>query len=249
MFIEQSDLISHFSEASHHEILARYPVAQGRNHVVHAPPNFCSTLAAQVARGSRRAEWGFRDDDFVVLVWGRVRLTAELDLIQKGFDAAKVPSKRLLMSANYGLHGSRWRDRVKMFAWKLWLRRRRAVVNTQYLPEEEISRLTDSSDIVLMPRIEGLSSCIPLVAMTFGRAVIAPDHGANHDYFAGSRNFLYQSGNPKSLARQLERAAKLDLEEIGRENAAIAANWSWVETCRLCLEHLDGFVGTTPPTR
>jgi len=39
----------------------------------------------QVARGSRRAEWGFRDDDFVVLVWGRVRLTAELDLDTEGF--------------------------------------------------------------------------------------------------------------------------------------------------------------------
>jgi glycosyltransferase involved in cell wall biosynthesis len=238
IFYEHSDVLAHFSEASRRLVQDLYPAARRPRHVVHSPESFGLTLSRQVARGSRRREMGLSEDEFVVLVLGQLRSTAELTLIRQAFDCARVPKKRLLMAGTLNLVETRWRRRAIVLGWNSWLWTRRAVVSKKYVPEEEMFRLADSCDVVIVPRIESLTSAIPSFAMAFGRAVIAPDHGAYPEYLAGSRNLLYPSGDFQGLAAQIERASGLDLKDIGRENAAIAARWSWAKICELCVEEL-----------
>jgi glycosyltransferase involved in cell wall biosynthesis len=106
----------------------------------------------------------------------------------------------------------------------------------RFIPEHELSRFLDSSNVAIIPRFGGLNSGILFLAMTFGLMVIAPDCGAYPEQLAGSRNLVFQRGDAASLARKLEEAANLDTDVIGRENAAIASQWGWRRICIACLE-------------
>ena len=236
-FYKYCHLISHFSKASHQLVLGEFPSARTARHIVHdAAPSYELTLARQRERGSRRAEMNIRENEFVILMLGRLRSLEEIQLLRRGFDLARIPNKRLLMAGKFALRLPRLRRALVQLRWSWWLKRRRAVVDTRFVAEEEIARFLNSSDVAIVPRLGELSSGIPSVAMTFGRMVIAPDHGAFPDYFLGTRNLLYQSGNAESLASKLEEAATLDTDAIGRENAVIASKWRWREICRACLD-------------
>jgi beta-1,4-mannosyltransferase len=235
-FYRYCQVITHYSRTSLEMVLSEFPAAHAARHVVHSPANYEVTLASQKSRGSRRRALGIREDDFVILMLGSLRSWEEIRLIQKAFDRVRVPRKRLLMAGKLVVRDSFWRKRIKQLMWQLWLKRRHAIIDARYVPETEISQFVDSCDLAIVPRFSGLSSGIVNLAMTFGRAVIAPRHGAYPEYFVGTRNLLYETGNAESLAAALDEAALLDLDEIGRENALLASRWTWKKTCESCLE-------------
>jgi len=236
--IRRCHLVTHYTEASRRLICEEYPAARDANHLVHSPFNYERLLPLQRARGSRRSELGIPEKDFVVLIFGALRSWEEICLIRSGFDRANIPNKRLLMAGKFnsgGIGVTRWQRRWRQFQWEQWLRRRNAIVHTQYIPEEELFRFFDSCDAVLVPRIRSLNSALPAIGMTFGRAIIAPAHGSYPDVFTGTNNLLYESGNPDDLARALERMAALDCAAIGRSNAQTAAGWTWKQLVQSCL--------------
>ena len=235
-FYRHCQLITHYSNASHESVLREYPSARTARHIVHSPANYEVSLATQVSRGSQRDQWGITDGEFVILILGSLRSLDEIRLVQKAFDLTRVPKKRLLMAGKFKVKASRLRRRWMEFLWSVWFKTRRVVVDRRYVPEEEISQFIESCDVAVVPRLSGLSSGIPLLAMTFGRVAIAPRHGAYPEYFKGTHNLLYDTGDPKSLAMALEQAASLDLAAIGCENAAVAATWAWRNTCLACIK-------------
>ena len=234
-FYRHCHLISHFSHTSLRLVLEEFPAARQARHVVHCPPNLALVLARQKQRGSRRAEMEIDDDEFVILVIGSIRNRAEIELIERAFDLARVPKKRLLMAGKLALNDPSWKRRLLQLRLHWWLKRRGAAVDTRYVPENEISRFFDSCDVAIVPRSGGLNSAIVFYAMTFGRMVIAPRCGAYPEQLEGSRNLLFEPGDAASLASKLEEAATLDTDDIGRENGIIASKWSWHEICRMCL--------------
>jgi glycosyltransferase involved in cell wall biosynthesis len=235
-FYRNCQVITHYSHTSAETVLNEFPAASAARHVVHSPANYEVTLASQNSRGNRRATMGIHSDDFVILMLGSLRSWEEIRLIQKAFDQVTVPRKRLLMAGKLVVRDSFWRKKIKELIWYSWLKRRHAVVDSRYVPESEIYRFIDSCDVAIVPRLSGLSSGIVNLAMTFGRAVIAPRHGAYPEYFVGTRNLLYETGSSESLAAALDHAALLDLDDIGRENAVIASKWTWKKMCESCLE-------------
>jgi hypothetical protein len=236
LFYRHCNLITHYSNASQRIVLEVFPAARAARHVIHSPASYEVTLATQRKRGSQRAELNIGDNEFVILNLGRLRTWDEIRLIQSAFDLARIPRKRLLMVGKFSIDASSVASCLGLLAYRLWLKRRRAVVERRYVPESEMFRFIDSSDVAIVPRIGGLSSAIPSIAMTFGRMVIAPNCGAYPDYFVGTRNLLYETGSSESLAAMLEKAAALDTNEIGRENSVIASKWTWREICRTCLD-------------
>lgn len=125
-FYRHCHLISHFSDASRRLVIEQFPAAQQTRHIVHCPPCYDVTLATQRQRGSRRAEMGIDEDAFVVLMVGRIRSWDEAKLIQRAFDLARVPNKRLLMAGKFALTERPWRRRLLLLRWNWWLKRRRA---------------------------------------------------------------------------------------------------------------------------
>ena len=144
-FYQNCHLITHYSHASFRLVRDEFPAARQARHVVHSPPNYAVTLGRQKKRGSRRAEMGIDEREFVILIFCRLRSIQEMDLIRRAFDLAKIPRKRLLMAGKVHFNIDPFTKYFTIVPWEVWLRRTHAVVETGHVPENEVSRFLDSS--------------------------------------------------------------------------------------------------------
>jgi glycosyltransferase involved in cell wall biosynthesis len=236
LFYEHCHVITHYSHESLRLVQKEFPASHERLHIVTTPFNYEILLPIQSGWSSCRKEFGLSEDDFVILVFGTLRHWGEIQLICEAFSQARVPRKRLLMAGRFSEPGPRLRQRFRRVYWAAWLRVHRTVVREHYIPEDEIYKYMLSSDVVIVPRLVDLSSGLPGLAMTFGRLVIAPAHGAYPEYLSGSDNLLYESASASGLAKAIEQSALLDRESIGARNRKIAATWSWEKIARKCID-------------
>lgn len=238
-FFERAEVIHHFSEASRRMVCAEYPSVSDRNHVVRVGFNYDRLLPTTHADPAvTRAQLGIASDDVVYLVFGTLRFWDEVSLLRDAFRRARVPNKRLLLSARYLETGPLWRQRWRRWNWALWQRGKNISRTADYVPDEEVHKIFGAADCVIVVRQTSMSSGIPCLAMTFGRMVIAPTLGGIPEYLAGSDNLLYDGTSSKSLADAMERAAGMDREAIGARNREIAQGRKWDEIIAACLAAL-----------
>ena len=238
LFIECADVIAHFSKRSRELVVEKYPVALKKKHVIHAPDSCELTINAQTQRGGSRTDFCLSQNDFVILVLGSLRCPEELHIIRAAFDAAKVPNKRLIMAGRLGPRFSGFWNLRKRAQWKLWLSRRNATVIDSFIPDAYLSNIVDASDVMLVPRHEGLNSAVVFIGMAFGRMLIVPGIGSLPEHVAGSNNLVYRAHDWRELAAKIETASRMDTNAVGKRNAQIAAGWSWQDNCRSLLDEL-----------
>jgi glycosyltransferase involved in cell wall biosynthesis len=224
---ERVGTVLHFTNTSRDLVLREFPSSARAQHVVtgffnlnHLVPGHRDPMAVRRARG-------FREDEFVILLFGGLREWAEVELVRDAFERAKVPGKRLLMCGRYDEPGLRWLQRWRRWKLARWLRARRAVVVHGYLPDETVHTVVDAADALIVPRRSALNSGLPALGASFGRIIIAPDCGAYPELLAGTRNLIYAPGDAADLARQIEKAAKLERAAVALENTALAEKWTW----------------------
>lgn len=98
-----------------------------------------------------------------------------------------------------------------------------------FVPEEEIQVYMNGSDVVVLPYRNIFTSGAAVLAMSFGRACIAPRLGCMTDWFGDGGAFLYGAEDDSGLKRSMEMAIehRVELPGMGRRNASVAAEWSW----------------------
>jgi Glycosyl transferases group 1 len=222
MFYARCDTILHHSRTSKELVNEAFPVSARRRNVVGTMFNYDRYLPARLDREGARRSFGFNPKEFVLLVFGALRKTEEILLIYRAYARAKVAHKRLLMAGRY-----RAGSRRKIFLWNMWLKSIRAVSVKTFIPEDDVHRYIEASDAIMIPRLNDLSSGVVGLGGTFGRVLIAPNHGSFPDYLAGTDNLLFNSGDPDSLAESIERASRMDREAAGRKNRKMADSWTW----------------------
>jgi glycosyltransferase involved in cell wall biosynthesis len=238
-FYERAEVIHHFGETSKRMVCEAFPEIADRHHVVRLGFNYDRLLpAVRQSRAASRRELGFESDEMVYLVFGSLRSWDEVQLVKQAFSLANVPRKRLLMAARYNEAVSPWTQRRRRWRWKMWQRTHFVKTITDYVPDEDVYRLFDAADAVIIVRQNSMGSGIPSLTMTFGRMAIAPDSGIIPEYLAGAENVLYDGTSANSLARAMERAAAVDRESVGAKNRAIAAKWDWDSILQTCLDEL-----------
>ncbi len=234
-FYATCHLILHHCESSKRLVNAEFPVSAQRRNVVATMFGYHQHLPSRLDREMARRSFGFAQEEFVVLVFGALRNRNEMDLLQSGFTAARVPKKRLLMAGRYVEPLGRWERRWRNLMWGQWLRKQKSVAVTEFIPDEQVHRYFEAADVVVIPRLCDLSSGVIGMGMTFGTLIAAPDHGAFPDYLVGTPNLLYSSGSAQSLAESIEAAARLDRTAAGQQNRLTARDWNWENILRIAF--------------
>jgi glycosyltransferase involved in cell wall biosynthesis len=238
-FYQRADVIHHFSNASCALVKDEFPSIAGRNHIVRVGFNYERMLPVQPAdRDEARRRLGLADDETVFLVFGTLRFWDEVELLRRAFKLANVAKKRLLLTAHYVEAGPRWKQRWRRWRWARWENSDGVTRVGERVPDAGLAGLFAAADAVVVIRHNSMSSGVPSMAMTFGRFVIAPDFGGMAEYLSGTDNVTYDQSSADALARALERAATVDRERIGRQNARIAAKWGWEPIVRACVDAL-----------
>lgn len=235
-FYNRCHVVTHFSQTSEKLFKQTFKVDESVLQIVTPMFNYELLLRKQNKRGEDRLALKLDSAAFVVLVFGTIRNWKEVKLIQQAFERARIKRKQLLVAGNfYGGSGGKIMQGIMRRMWRLWLFRYNGRTAAGYVADEEVYRYVDSADVVVVPRLVDMNSAIPALAMTFGKTVIAPNHGSFPEWMQGTRNFLYESGDPDSLARALEGSASADRFRIGAENRAVAMTWRWDKVVQACL--------------
>jgi len=105
----------------------------------------------------------------------------------------------------------------------------------EYIPDDELQVYLKAADIVVLPYRKILTSGSAVLAMSFGRPVIAPKLGTIRDVVGPHGGFLYDPSDPEGLEAALSRgldADRSELREIGERNLERARGWSWESVAR-----------------
>jgi hypothetical protein len=227
IFYSCCETILHHSHASLRLVNGEFPLSAKRRNVVATMFNYDRYLPATLDRDLARNSFGFHNDEFVILIFGALRKSDEVKLIKRAYLNARIPQKRLLMAGRCVGGPSGLQRRWNAFGWHVWLKTNRAVSVSTYILEEDVHRYCEAADVIVVPRLNDLSSGLVGLGATFGRLIVAPNHGSFPDYLEGTDNLLYESGNPGSLAEAIEKASQMDREAVGRKNRALADAWTW----------------------
>lgn len=107
----------------------------------------------------------------------------------------------------------------------------RITVHNRFLAEDEVGRLVEAADFMVLPYVASLTSGAALLAMSLGRPVIAPRLPTLVELIVdGDDGLLFEPGDEAALTRTLRRACELDaadLRRLGESARATAARYDW----------------------
>ena len=112
----------------------------------------------------------------------------------------------------------------------------RVRLRAAYVPDDGIQVLMNASDTVVLPYTEILTSGGTMLAMSFGRPVIAPAKAFLRDILNERTGVLYDPTDPDALEVALRRAMQLEFDR--NEILRHAGRFTWEESARLFLAAL-----------
>ncbi len=228
--------IHHFSHVSQERVAQVYPLTQDKSSRVTVGFNYPWLRHNCMNRSDARRRFCFQDDDIVLVVLGSLRQWSEVRLLQRALGGISSCAVKPVILARCNMGGPMLPRYIQKFRWMLWKRRISPNTPSAYIDDDELSCYLEAADIVLCPRIDGLSSGLIGVGMTFGKIVIAPNCNSFPEYLRDAYAELYDPGNAASLAEAIRKASKMDREHAREHNMAIAQTWSWDRVARAGLE-------------
>ena len=169
-----------------------------------------------------RSALGLEQDRPVLLYLGKIREYKNVPRLLDTFRATDLPAV-LLIAGNP--RTATLKERVQ----KRCHGDDRIRCTLRYIPDADLPRYIAAADAVVLPFEDILTSGSVILAMTYGRAVVAPALGCLPDMIGERGGVLYDPAETDSLERALREAvsAPEKLREMGDRNRQKAAELTW----------------------
>jgi D-inositol-3-phosphate glycosyltransferase len=139
-----------------------------------------------------------------LLFFGHIKKSKGLDLLLKAL-AHTNEDVCLIIAGRMRKHGFDEYMEIK----KKHELERRVKIFPGYISPDMRNELFQAADVVVLPYRKVFQSGILLMAMSYGKAVIASDLAPNKEVITdGNNGFLFKTGDEKSLAETIERVMK-----------------------------------------
>lgn len=111
-----------------------------------------------------------------------------------------------------------------------------------YIADHDVQMFMKAADVVVFPYREIFTSGAVMLAISFGRACIAPRIGYFEDVLDEQGAFLYGAEEQNGLLRALQTATESQsrLAEMGEYNRRMVDQWSWDRVARLTYTAYKG---------
>lgn len=116
-----------------------------------------------------------------------------------------------------------------------------------FVPDDDLQLYLRAADVVAAPFLEIFTSGSVLLAMSFGRAVIAPRRGCVTDVLDEAGGILYDADDPQGLEGALRVAMTADLESMGQHNAASLEPFDWSRVAEATRDVYGAALGRPDP--
>jgi len=202
------------------EVLRCFPGTKGRiiqidhGHWVDYYPN-------RVSRDAARQKLGIAEGAYAFVFVGLCKPYKNLEALVAAFDRVRSDAV-LLIAGRFDdpEYEARIRSAIERAA-----SRSRIQIHGKFIPDEDLQIFLNAADAVVTPYVETLTSGTAMLALSFGRPVIAPARGSLKDLVTADCGVLYSPQQPNGLEEAMLRAmdSAFDPEQITAH--ALSYNW------------------------
>jgi glycosyltransferase involved in cell wall biosynthesis len=191
-------------------------------------PYFDSRSVDALDRGAARTALGLHQDETLFLFLGNLRRHKGVAQLLGAFRELNRPGARLV------IRGQPFSPEVDGEIRTLAT----GGSNIDYVPgfvsDADVERYMRAADVVVCPFVSSLTSGSLALAMSFGRACIAPRLGCIPESLGSDGGILYDASSHRGLIEALRSAvdSKCRLDDMGRRNLIAIRNRSWSEIAR-----------------
>ncbi|WP_144920803.1 glycosyltransferase [Halorubrum salsamenti] len=184
--------------------------------------NFADVYENDVSQSTARERLDLPSDVPVVAFFGLIRPYKNVPELIETFEHVPGDARLLVV-------GNPWNEDVSDRVREASADDDRVHTVLEYVPEDEIQVYMRATDAVVLPFDSVLTSGSAVLAMTFGRAVVAPVMGCLPGLIGPDGGYLYDPGDPDGLRVALRKAVddRDRLREMGRRNRKAAQSLDW----------------------
>lgn len=231
-FARLSHVIIAHAESAKREVMTVFKLHDDPRLVVIPHGNYIGHYPNQVERAQARQSLGLPEHEFVFLFLGLIRPYKGVPEMIHSFQQLNQTDCRLVIAGK--LSEPQLEQEIQQ----------RIGGNTQitlipgFVPDDQIQTYMNAADVVVLPYRDILTSGSVVLAMSFGKACIAPRRGCIEDMLDDSGSFLYNPDDADGLVSAMQRAveAKETVNDMGQHNLDIAEEWSWARVAQMTLE-------------
>lgn len=223
-------VIAHCEKAKE-EIISTFSLSNCDKVFVVPHGNYVNCYENKVSREQARHTLGISESTTVVLFFGLIRLyKGVLELIGT-FNQLSVKEAKLIIV------GKVWNDNLGQGE----LLKQKALENGHidfipgFVPDEKIQLYMNACDVVVFPYRDILTSGAVLLAMSFGKACIAPNIGCIGEVLDSGGAFLYNPESEEGLSRAIKESIehRSKLISMGEYNRGLAEQYDWGTIARM----------------
>jgi glycosyltransferase involved in cell wall biosynthesis len=236
------NVVPHEPQTADDQTLSRYLAAIADGKIVHSPytlaqmeaigmdtanttviphGNYDGSYPDGISRAAARKQLGLQKNDFAILFFGKIRQYKGVEGLLAAFQALQLPHTRLIIAGQ--------NDTVESDA---AIRAASQHAAISYYPghvaDADVATYFKACDIVCLPFTSITTSGSVLLALTFGKPLIAPQTGALTDIPAAA-GYIYDPALPGALQQTLHTAIVQHhtLLTKGKAARAYADTLSW----------------------
>jgi len=185
--------------------------------------NYISWYENKVTRKNAREKIGIDENATVTLAFGEIRPYKNIPNLIRSF-ISTAPTNAILLIAGSCSHDS---SRIEITNLSHIDSRIRLFL--EYIPDEEVQVYMNASDIVALTYSNILTSGAALLAMSFGKAILAPNIASFKELPGNTGGYLYDIHdiNGISLALRSFHNSIWKSEIMGRKNYSEAKSLAW----------------------
>jgi beta-1,4-mannosyltransferase len=117
------------------------------------------------------------------------------------------------------------------------------VIIEKFIPDDEVQVYMNAADVVVLPYQDILTSGAAMLAISFGKPVIAPAIGCIWDTLSSEGDLLYNPSENEGLLGAMRYSLKSDLAKVGRRNLELARELQWDELGKRILDLYQSCLG------
>lgn len=169
--------------------------------------NYTGCYPNQISRVKARRQLGLPDDAFVYLFLGLLRPFKGVEDLIEAFKKLELPMGQLLI-VGHALNAS-YKEKI------LSLGRNNPAIKLvlEFVPDEAIQLYMNACDICVLPYKNTTTSGAAILALSFGRPVIAPAIASFPELITPETGILYDPSQSDALASALQQAGRRSWSE------------------------------------
>lgn len=192
--------------------------------------NYINSYENIESRGQARSKLGLGDREFVFLYFGVIRPYKGITHLVDAFLKLQSPQVRLLIV------GKPLNDPIRAKLLYCCQSDSRIRAFLKFVPDKNVQVYMNAADVVVLPFQDILTSGSALLAMSFGKPIIAPHIGCLSELLDSKGSFLYNPSEEEELLRAMQQALDASLDKMGLHNYVKAKHFTWNEIARKLYE-------------